>query len=70
MNFAPQHFYHYTVEHDEGFDEIDKALSNIEDGWNILGSFYFSEGKAKVSLTNKNSGRMVVADAMKWEKQQ
>jgi len=36
--------YHYVVSHDEGVDEINKALSNIEDGWNILGSFYFSEG--------------------------
>jgi len=61
--------YHYTVFHDEGEDEVSKALSNIEDGWNMLGSFYFSPGKAKIRLTNKNSGRLVVADAVKWEKQ-
>ncbi len=61
--------YHYTVFHDEGQEEVAKALANIEDGWNLLGSFYFSAGKAKVVLTNQNSGRMVVADAMKWEKQ-
>lgn len=61
--------YHYTVFHDDGEDEVSKALSNIEDGWNMLGSFYFAPGKAKVRLTNENTGRLVVADAVKWEKQ-
>ena len=61
--------YHYTVFHDEGEEEVSKALSNIEDGWNMLGSFYFSPGKARVKLSNENTGRMVVADAMKWVKQ-
>ncbi|MCD6345883.1 MAG: hypothetical protein J7L96_00540, partial [Bacteroidales bacterium] len=61
--------YHYTVYHDEGEEEVSKALSNIDDGWNMLGSFYFSAGKARVRLTNENTGRMVVADAVKWSKQ-
>ncbi|MCK5820240.1 MAG: hypothetical protein KAH17_00070 [Bacteroidales bacterium] len=61
--------YHYTVFHDDGEDEVSKALSNIEDGWNMLGSFYLSPGKAKIRLTNENTGRLVVADAVKWEKQ-
>ena len=61
--------YHYIVSHDEGDDEVSKALSNIEDGWNMLGSFYFSAGKAKVRLTNENTGKLVVADAVRWMKQ-
>lgn len=61
--------YHYTITHDEGEEEVSKALSNIEDGWNMLGSFYFSKGSAKVKLSNENSGRLVVADAVKWVKQ-
>jgi len=61
--------YHYTVFHDDGEDEVSKALSNIEDGWNMLGSFYFSPGKAKIRLSNENTGKLVVADAVKWEKQ-
>ena len=35
----------------------------------MLGSVYLSAGKAKVRLTNENTGRMVVADAVKWVKQ-
>lgn len=61
--------YHYMVTHDEGEDEVSKALSNIEDGWNMLGSFYFSQGKARVRLTNENTGKIVVADAVRWIKQ-
>jgi hypothetical protein len=70
---APQEIsdeYHFTVYHDEGTDEVTLALKTAETGWNHLGSFYYSADTAKVSLNDKNSGRTVVADAVKWVKQQ
>ncbi|MFA6798294.1 MAG: hypothetical protein WCR39_03270 [Bacteroidales bacterium] len=61
--------YHFTVDHDEGQDEVVVALKSAETGWNSLGSFYFSADTSRVELNNKNSGRTVVADAVKWVKQ-
>ncbi|MFA6482779.1 MAG: hypothetical protein WCW62_09395, partial [Bacteroidales bacterium] len=62
--------YHFTVFHSEGKEDITVALKTAETGWNKLGSFYFAADTAKVSMTDKNTGRNVVADAVKWVKQQ
>jgi hypothetical protein len=62
--------YHFTVFHSEGKEEVTVALKSAETGWNKLGSFYFESDTAKVILNDKNSGRTVVADAVKWVKQQ
>jgi hypothetical protein len=62
--------YHFTVIHSEGKEDVTVALNTAETGWNRLGSFYFSADTAKVTLNNKNTGRTVVADAVKWVKQQ
>ncbi len=61
--------YHFTIQHSEGVEEVSLALKNIEDGWNSLGSYYFSAGSAKVQLSDKNPGRLVLADAIRWVKQ-
>jgi ABC-type transport system involved in multi-copper enzyme maturation permease subunit len=61
--------YHFTIKHSEGTEELTLAIKNIEDGWNNLGSYYFSTGTTTVTLSDKNVGRMVVADAIKWVKQ-
>ena len=61
--------YHFTIIHSDGSEEITLGIKNIEDGWNNLGSYYFSKGKATVQLSDKNVGKMVVADAIKWVKQ-
>ena len=58
--------FHFTVHHDDGSDEITIDLSNAESGWFLLGSFYFSEGTAKVELSDKSRGRIVYADAVRW----
>ncbi|MFH0760674.1 MAG: hypothetical protein V2A67_04140 [Bacteroidota bacterium] len=62
--------YHFTVFHDEGTDDVTLALKSAETGWNHLGSFYYSADTAKVVMTDKNTGKTVVADAVKWVKQQ
>lgn len=37
-------------------------------GWMTLGSFYFSQGEAKITLSDKGSGsnQIIFADAVKW----
>ena len=58
--------FHFIVHHDDGTDEITLDLSNAEGGWILLGSFYLSEGDAKVELSDKSRGRIVYADAVRW----
>jgi ABC-type transport system involved in multi-copper enzyme maturation permease subunit len=62
--------YHFTVFHSEGKEDITVPLKTAETGWNKLGSFYYAADTAKVTMNNKNTGRTVVADAVKWVKQQ
>ncbi len=57
---------HYKVYHDEGVDDISIDYLHAEGGWNNLGRFYLSHDSAKVVLTNKSSGRIVIGDAVKW----
>ena len=71
MRFGRRHgrrmgTYHFIVHHEGGAEEILLNLGQAEDGWNSLGSFYFSAGPAKVELTDESDGRLVIADAVKW----
>ncbi len=61
--------FHYIIQHDDGTDEVTLEYETATDGWNNLGTFYLSADTAKVFLTNKTTGRMVVGDAIKWIKQ-
>ncbi len=58
--------YHYIINHDDGAEEISLDYFNSGGGWVLLGSFYFSAGEAKVSLTNKAETGIIYADAIKW----
>jgi ABC-type transport system involved in multi-copper enzyme maturation permease subunit len=60
--------YHYQISHDDGVEEVAFEDEEAGDGWNYLGTFYFSEGSSKVELTNKSEGRILIADAVKWVK--
>ena len=60
---------HYKIYHDEGADDITLDYENADAGWNFLGRFHLSPDTAKVELTNKSTGRMVIGDAIKWVKQ-
>jgi len=61
--------YHYTVYSDNGEENIIMEMSSAEAGWNSLGSYHFSSDSAVVELTNQSESRMVIADAVKLEKQ-
>jgi hypothetical protein len=69
-NFFEDHIkdIQYIVYHDDGQDEVAVDFVKAEMGWNLLGSYYFSKGNAKIEITDKTSGNLVVADAVKWVK--
>ncbi|MBN1163042.1 MAG: hypothetical protein JXB45_00550 [Candidatus Krumholzibacteriota bacterium] len=58
----------FIIYHDDGTEETDLDLNTAEDGWNYLGSFYISEGTARIEITNQTQARFVIADAIKWVK--
>ncbi|NOZ60368.1 MAG: hypothetical protein GXO74_01665 [Calditrichaeota bacterium] len=58
--------FHFIVHHDDGEEEVELDMSNVETGWSLLGTYYISAGKTQVELTNKSKGRVVFADAVKW----
>jgi hypothetical protein len=59
--------YTYTI-FSESKEEVLIDLKTVENGWNSLGSFYFSGDTVKVELGNKTSAQVVVADAIKLVK--
>jgi len=59
--------YNLNVISDDGVTNIDLNLDDdSDDGWLSLGSYYFSEGEAKVELNDKSTSRSIIADAVKW----
>jgi hypothetical protein len=60
--------FNYKVYHDGGVEEIAFSVDGAPPGWNFLGSWFLSEGEAKVVLTDKTTARFVIADAVKWVK--
>lgn len=61
--------YHYTVQHDDGMEEIPFEVKDFETGWNLLGSFYISSDSASVVLSDAGGADRVIADAVKWVRQ-
>ena len=57
--------YHFTIYTDEGPEGQSLNIQSSDEGWNHLGSFYFSSDTALVELSNKSEARMVFADAVK-----
>ena len=45
--------------------EFDAAAA--EPGWNGLGEFTLSEGPVRLVVSNRTSGQVVIADAVRWE---
>ena len=61
--------YTYTIYHNKEKEDVMVDLKTVDNGWNSLGSFYFSGDTVKVELTNKTAAQVVVADAIKLVKQ-
>lgn len=65
----PKKYQYYTVKHDDGEEEVSvETGGRSSTGWVSLGSFHFSNGEAKVTLSDKGSEprQIIVADAVKW----
>jgi len=54
-----------TIHGDDGPEEVALAVQNAENGWNHLGSYYFSPDTALIELSNKSELRSIFADAVK-----
>lgn len=60
--------YHFNIHSDDGAEEQTLSIENAEEGWNHLGSFYFSPDTALIELTNRSESRLVFADAVRLVK--
>jgi|WetSurMetagenome_2_1015567.scaffolds.fasta_scaffold00005_54 hypothetical protein len=60
---------HIKIYHDEGVEEMTLDYQSAEGGWNNLGRYYISSDSAKVVLTNLSSGKSVIADAVRWTRE-
>jgi ABC-type transport system involved in multi-copper enzyme maturation permease subunit len=58
----------YTIYHSAGQDQVTLDADHAVDGWNFLGTYYFSKGKALIELSDQSNGELVIADAVKWVK--
>ena len=60
--------YHYTIQHDDGEDEVELVVTQDNNGWLYLGEYYFSEGSSSIKLSDQSKGDYILADAVKWVK--
>ena len=64
--------YNFFIYHDNGIEKIKRKISDYYDNSDLvevhLGTYYFSEGPAKIELTDETNGLYVFADAVKWVK--
>jgi hypothetical protein len=58
--------YEFTVFHDDGETIVEIDPSREQSGWILLGDFYISRGNAVVTLSDKTTRNLVIADAVKW----
>jgi len=61
--------FHFLIHNDDGVDEVRLDISNPQEGWNLLGTYFFSKGPAMVELSDLSRGRIVYADAVRWVQQ-
>lgn len=64
-----EHIFELLIHHEDGVDALSLDRSELEKGWNHLGSFHLATGTARVELTDATAARAVIADAVKWVKQ-
>ncbi|NQU51617.1 MAG: hypothetical protein HQ522_03665 [Bacteroidetes bacterium] len=57
--------YNFTIYGEDGPEAAALAAQNAEEGWNNIGSYYFSTDTAKIELSNKSELKYIFADAVK-----
>ncbi|MCI5706494.1 MAG: hypothetical protein MR298_04110, partial [Odoribacter sp.] len=56
----------YTISYGKEEESITLNLQQEDPGWISLGNFYLPQGTTTITLTDKVSGRYVIADAVKF----
>ena len=56
------------VYHEDGVEDLDLDVQEAEEGWNHLGTYRLAAGPAHVELSDRGTGRCIIADAVKWVK--
>ena len=59
----------FLVYHEDGVESSSLDMAGAEEGWNLLGTYPLAAGPAHVELTDRGPERTVVADAVKWVRQ-
>jgi len=60
--------YNFTIHSDDGVEKQALSTQSADQGWNHLGSYYFSPDTALIELSNKSELRIIFADAVKLVK--
>ena len=60
--------YHFFIYSDDGAEQQTLSLQNAEEGWNHLGSYFFSPDTALIELSNQSDSRLIFADAVRLVK--
>jgi hypothetical protein len=58
--------YRYRIESDDGDETVSFDAAAAEDGWNSLGTFYFSPDREAVVVLGDEADGAVIADAVKF----
>jgi ABC-type transport system involved in multi-copper enzyme maturation permease subunit len=61
--------YTYTIYHNNEKEQVTVNLQTEDEGWNNLGTYFFTGDTVKIELSNKSESQVVVADAVKLVKQ-
>jgi len=61
--------YNFTIHDDEGAQDATMDNKNSVNGWNHLGTYYFTSDTALIELSNKSKLKMIFADAIKLVEQ-
>jgi hypothetical protein len=57
--------YHFKVRYDEDEENAFINLQSSEEGWSILGTYFFSKDTVEVVLSDDSKLRSITADAVK-----
>ena len=58
--------YRYLLAHGEGTTDVEIVPYRRDDGWILLGRYFFSMGPARVELSDESTRGPIIADAVKW----
>jgi len=61
--------YTYTIYHNNEKEQVTVDLQTADEGWNNLGTYFFTGDTVKIELSNASEAPVVVADAVKLVKQ-